>query len=62
MYFEDMNSLLQMGGHGGFVWASYGITLLVIVALLLFPLRRRRRLLREIHAEQRRRAGAREAG
>jgi heme exporter protein D len=37
-----MNDFLAMGGHGFFVWGSYGVTA-VVLALELFSLRARRR-------------------
>jgi len=58
MYFHDLHSLLHMDGHGGFVWAAYAITLVVLSLLLTLPLRRRRRLLREVAGELRRTRGA----
>jgi heme exporter protein D len=36
-----MSEFLAMGGHGFFVWGSYGVTALVL-ALELFALRARR--------------------
>ena len=37
-----MSEFLSMGGHAFFVWGSYGVTALVLVAEL-FALRTRRR-------------------
>ncbi len=37
-----MNDFLAMGGHGFFVWSSYGVTA-VVLAIELFSLRARRR-------------------
>jgi heme exporter protein D len=54
MYFESLQAALTMGGHGPYVWSAYGITALVILQLLLWPLRAQRRLLRELRGEQRR--------
>lgn len=31
MNFESLDALLAMGGHGLYVWLSYGVSLLVIV-------------------------------
>ena len=56
MYFDSVHAALSMNGHGAFVWSAYGITLLVLAQLLLWPWSRRRRLLRELRGEQRRRA------
>lgn len=43
MYFDSFSALLHMDGHGAFVWAAYGITLAVIVALVVSPLLKQRR-------------------
>jgi heme exporter protein D len=57
MYFDSFESLLQMDGHGGFVWAAYAITSLVIALLLLLPRRRQRQTLRRLQGELRRQQG-----
>jgi len=63
MYFDSLDALLAMEGHGPYVWAAYGITLLVLALVLGAPRRRRRRLLREVRGELRREAahGSKEA-
>lgn len=35
-YFSSMNDLMQMGGHGGFVWLCYGITFLALAMLIWY--------------------------
>ena len=62
MYFDSFEALLAMDGHGVFVWSAYLVTVLVIAYMLLSPLRRRRRLLRELAGAQRRAQGATAAG
>ena len=32
MYFDSLQSLLHMDGHGVYVWAAYLVTLLVVIA------------------------------
>jgi heme exporter protein D len=54
MYFDSLEALIHMDGHGLFVWSAYAVAALVIVWLLVAPLRRRRRLLAEIAAARRR--------
>ncbi len=54
MYFQDMDSLVHMDGHGAFVWAAYAIAVAVIALMVAAPARRRRRLLRELAGEARR--------
>ena len=56
MYFDSVSSLVAMDGHGAFVWSAYGITAVVLVALLVAPMRRRRRLMAELKGEARRAA------
>lgn len=38
---------LAMGGYAGYVWGSFGITALCIIAELMLLAARRRRLLRD---------------
>ena len=62
MYFDNFNAALAMGGRGFYVWLAYAVTLAVIAAVLIAPLRRRKRLLRQLAVEQQRARGARVAG
>ncbi len=43
-----------MDGHGGFVWAAYAITLLVLVLLVVAPGRRQKKFLRRLAGELKR--------
>jgi len=48
MYFDSLSDFINMGGHGLYVWSSYAITLVLLVASVLLPwlnLRRTRRQL-----------------
>lgn len=45
--FDSLQDLLQMSGHGPYVWACYGITFVVLVYLALRPVHRRRRFIRQ---------------
>lgn len=54
MYFESLGALLAMEGHGAYVWSAYAGSLLVLVAVLTGPGRRRRRVLRQVRAALRR--------
>lgn len=58
MYFESLQALLVMDGHGGFVWSAYAVTCLVVAWLLAAPTLRRKRLLRELRGAHSRSAGA----
>jgi heme exporter protein D len=47
MRFDTFAEFLQMGGHGPYVWAAYGFTLVVVTANLWWPGLRLRKLVRE---------------
>jgi heme exporter protein D len=44
MAFDNFADFLAMGKHGAYVWAAYGISLLVIAANILAPILRKRAL------------------
>ncbi len=48
MAFENFADFIAMGKHGPYVWAAYGISLLVIVANIAAPILRRRTLQTDI--------------
>lgn len=54
MYFDSLSAVLHMDGHGGFVWAAYAITLLVLVLLVVAPGRRQKKFLRRLAGELKR--------
>lgn len=37
-YFDSFQAFLQMGGHGLYVWLSYGLTVLVLCGMIVVPL------------------------
>ena len=62
MYFQSVDALLYMDGHGVFVWSAYLITAVVIAFTLLAPGRRRRQCLKRLAGEVRRQHAADVAG
>jgi heme exporter protein D len=56
--FETFGDFLTMGGHGLYVWLSYGLTLAVVLVNVLAPITGRRRYLREQADAERRRQAA----
>ncbi len=50
----NLQAFFHMGGYAVYVWSSYAIALVVLVANILAPLRQRRRLLRQLARRQRR--------
>lgn len=59
MAFESWQAAWQMAGHGPYVWSAYGLTAVVLIALVWVPIARARTASRQILADQRR---ARSAG
>jgi heme exporter protein D len=50
----SLNEFLHMGGYAFYVWTSYGIALIVLLANILLPTRQRRKLLADIARSARR--------
>ena len=50
----SFGEFLDMGGYAFYVWTSYGITLVILVANVIGPLRLRRKLLTNIARAARR--------
>ena len=49
-----MSEFLQMGGYAAYVWPSYGLALIVLVANLVAPAMQRRRIMADIARKLRR--------
>ncbi len=45
LQFHSLTELFAMSGHGSYVWAVYGVAVLVMGALVVRPLRRHARIL-----------------
>lgn len=62
MYFDSFADFFAMGGHGLYVWTSYGLMSAGLALLILSTLRGQRRWLHEqrrlLEREQQRRAHA----
>ena len=48
MHWQSVGDFLAMGGYGLYVWGSFGVTALVLVAELVMLGQRRRRALAEV--------------
>ena len=42
------HQFIEMGGFATYVWSAYGFALVVLLANVLIPLRKRKRTLREL--------------
>ena len=56
MNFESFTEFLLMGGHGLYVWLSYGVGLFIIVLVYIQPILARRSIIQELSQRQRREA------
>jgi len=45
-----MNEFFSMGGYAVYVWSSFGISFLVLLLNIIFPLMRRKQLIRDVRA------------
>jgi heme exporter protein D len=48
MYFDSINDLIHMAGHGVYVWSAYVISISVLIGLVVYPVRKHRRALHDI--------------
>ena len=58
MSFESFADFIAMGGHGFYVWFSYGTSIVVVVANVVVVRRSRRRYVRELADTARRKQAA----
>ena len=60
MQFDSLTAMWEMGGHGAYVWSAYALAAVTLLAIVVLPLQRSRRVIAELRAgEQRRAARAR---
>ena len=62
MYFSSWNDFVAMGGHGLYVWLSYGFFLIVIIWNLLMPVIQRSHVLKSTARYWRRRQSEVQSG
>ncbi|MEQ9002096.1 MAG: heme exporter protein CcmD [Pseudomonadales bacterium] len=61
MSFSSLDAFFAMGGHGLYVWLSYGAAVIIFAYNVLSVRRRRRKFFRDAGDLERRRAAAVEA-
>ena len=54
MFFQSWSDLIHMGGYGFYVWLSYGLSFIAIVALIIQSLMGKSAVLRFVKREQQR--------
>ena len=62
MYFQSLDAILHMDGHGAFVWSAYLISTVVVLFILVSPGRRRRRFLKQLAGEAKRQGVVNDVG
>ena len=50
---SSWSEFIHMGGYAVFVWPSYALALVVLVANVVIPLQRRKQVIRDIERKQR---------
>ena len=54
MFFDSFAEFINMGGHGMFVWLSYGVAGLVVTHNFISPLLTRKKVIKDIERQMRR--------
>ncbi|CAH0990386.1 hypothetical protein SIN8267_00478 [Sinobacterium norvegicum] len=54
MHFDSMQALIEMNGHGSYVWTAYAIAFVVLLSLIVQPLRAKKQFIRVQKNELRR--------
>ena len=49
-----LSEFFYMGGYAFYVWTSYGLTLVVLLANIIIPIVQRKQLLRSLSVKQQR--------
>ena len=54
MYFDSIQALWSMNGHGSYVWIAYGVSVSIMIWSLIYPLNTYRKQLKNIviHAKK----------
>lgn len=45
--FDSLQAFLHMNGHGFYVWLAYGVSILVLSSVVLYPVIRKKQFLKE---------------
>ncbi len=47
MSFESFSDFLAMGGHGLYVWLSYGVAALIFLANVILPMKKKNEIVKK---------------
>ena len=62
MFFQSWSDLIHMGGYGFYVWLSYGLSFIAIVALIIQSLMGKSAVLKSVKREQQRESRLQQKG
>jgi heme exporter protein D len=51
MYFDSLQQLMSMNGHGIYVWSSFAISAVVMIGLIVKPLRQKQAAMKNIELQ-----------
>lgn len=51
MYFDSIQQLIFMDGHGIYVWSAFSISLVVMIGLMIKPLRQKKQAFKNIQLQ-----------
>jgi heme exporter protein D len=51
MYFDSLQQLIWMNGHGIYVWSSFAISAVIMIGLIVKPLRQKQAVMRNIELQ-----------
>lgn len=54
MQFSSVSEFIAMGGHGFYVWLSYGVGIAFLAMLVIFSQRKQRQIITQITSRQKR--------
>ena len=52
MQWNSLSEFISMGGYGAYVWGSYGVTFVLLIAEILMIRSRKRRLAQTSHPNE----------
>lgn len=54
MQFSSFSEFIAMGGHGFYVWLSYGVSALLLMLLVVFSVNKHKTIIKQIQQRQQR--------
>ncbi len=54
MFFDSFSSFINMGGHGLYVWACYGLAGIIVAVNFISPVLTRKKVIKDIQRQNRR--------